>query len=192
MIKSTIERILVSKVFDSQTGVATLSSSILASSVICGFNPGSLALAGQLYAASSGNLTAAIGEVVQLVLVNPTGSGRTLQLVSANFATGTPYLYEVGDYSLLKNPPVTSLSPVMVSNTNMASPSVSVSKVYAGVTANLAGTVMTHEMIFSYLVYRDYLRGSWVIPPGTALGLALQLTADGGEVTLTVTWAEIP
>ena len=186
-----IERIQVPQIFDSKQVAVTLTGLALVPSTTC-FCPGNLALAGQLFTASSGRLSGTAGSVVQLVLVNPSDSGRTLQLVSADYPTATAYFYEVSDYYFVKNPPVTGLTPATVSNTNLASSLVSVAQVYAGVTTTLPARTMTHDMVFSYLVYRDYLLGTWVVPPGTALGLVMQLTSDAGEVTLTVVWAETP
>ena len=108
-----------------------------------------------------------------------------------DFSTATPYYWETSDYYLIKNPPVTGLTPVTVSNTNLARSSVSVSQVYSGVTPTLSAGTMTHDMIFSYLVYRDYLQGSWAVPPGTGLGLAVQFTDDAGDCHAAI-WAEAP
>ncbi len=187
------ERILATQVVDSQRMMATVVGAYSPTPNTC-FCPGNLALAGQLYTASSGNLTAASGEVVQLVLVNPAGSTQTLQLVGTDFAMGTAYYWEAGTYSFVNNPPTTGLTPVAPSNTHLASPSPSIAQAYAGVAAGLpSGTVWRSAMVFSYLPYREDLEGSWVVPPGSALGLILQVPDDGtgGSVTVTVTWAEI-
>lgn len=186
-----VERIQVPRIFDAKQVTVTATGSAPVSSTGC-FCPGNLALSGQLFVASSGRLSGAAGAVVQLVLVNPSDSPRTIQLVSVDFPTATGYFYEVSDYYFVKNPSVTGLTPVTVSNTNLASSTVSVAQVYAGVTTTLPAGTMTHDMVFSYLVYRDYLLGSWVVPPGTTLGLALHLASDAGEVSLTVMWAETP
>lgn len=160
-------------------------------------DPALLAQQGFVFQASTGDVEVPVGGgKLYLVLVNPVGSGRLLQVLGV----GANHYSIFTDLFAELNPSVASFTITPVQSTNSGAPASSVTVAYTGTLTPPPdtppnGVLLGRNLVNAPWLMNVYSPGLWAVPPGTSLGFVLYLYASSSAFTLgavSVTWAELP
>lgn len=161
------------------------------------FDVATLAQQGLLFQASTGDVDVPVaGGKLFLVLANPAGSGRSLQV----FGVGADQYSIFSDLFVQNNPDYAAFTPVAIQSTNAAAPLVPVAVAYSGTEAPPPdtppnGILLARNLAAAPWLMNAFVPGLWVVPPGNAIGFIIYFYASSSAYYLgaiSVVWGEIP
>jgi len=150
--------------------------------------PAALALGGMLFTASTDRVVVNAGQALMIVLQNPAASGIVTQVIALKDTpeTSGTYLERV-----VGSPSTGTLTPATSYNTNIGNAGTPSTVALIG-TVDVTYPAAPGVLLASEWDLADYLRGAWVIQPGSELGFALQYADENGEGNVSIMWAELP